>query len=280
MLEINNLTFQYSRRAKPVLDNLSLNLNKGCVYGLLGKNGAGKSTLLYLMCGLLFPKKGDVLYQGTDVRKRMPSTLDKIFLIPEEFSLPTVTLEQYIRVNEPFYPNFSRELLLNCLHGFDMDGDIHLGGLSMGQKKKAFLCFALATNTPLILMDEPSNGLDIPSKSQFRRVIASGMTEEKSIVISTHQVRDVDMLLDHLIIIDEGRVKLNVSVQTLSECLCFEERMMGEPVDDALYVQPSLHGNGVVVPNSDGCETTIQLEWLFNAVLADSERINQIISGM
>lgn len=277
MLEIKELSFQYSKKQKPVLEDFSLSLDKGHVYGLLGKNGAGKSTLLYLMCGLLQAKQGEVLLNGDNVWKRLPHTLEEIFLIPEEFVLPNVTMDQYVRVNAPFYPRFSEELLYNCLRDFDMEGDIRLGELSMGQKKKAFLCFALATNTSLILMDEPSNGLDIPSKSQFRKVIASGMTDEKSVVISTHQVRDVDMLLDHVVMIDDGKVQLNSSVQRLCERFCFEERAVGEPLEDALFVQPSLYGNGVVLPNRAGVETPLQLEWLFNAVLSDAGRVRQIL---
>ena len=109
-----------------------------------------------------------------------------------------------------------------------MNEDIHLGELSMGQKKKAFMCFALATNTSLLVMDEPSNGLDIPSKSQFRKVIASGMTDEKSVIISTHQVRDIDSLLDHVVIIDGTLVLLNASVKTICDKVYFAEQGMNE----------------------------------------------------
>mgnify|MGYP000410574067 len=179
MIEVKNLSFSYGKRKQKVFDDFSLALDKGSVYGLLGKNGTGKSTLLYLMTGLLRPQAGRVLYKGVDVSMRYPLTLQDMFLVPEEFALPSVSLKQYLKLNTPFYPNFSNELLSTCLRDFDMNEDIHLGELSMGQKKKAFMCFALATNTSLLVMDEPSNGLDIPSKSQFRKVIASGMTDEK-----------------------------------------------------------------------------------------------------
>ena len=268
MIDVNQVSFSYGRKKSKVLDGFSMQLEKGAVYGLLGKNGTGKSTLLYLMAGLLRPQTGKVCYQGVDVTLRRPSTLQDMFLVSEEFALPSVSLKQYVKLNAPFYPNFSDELLRSCLRDFDMNEDIHLGELSMGQKKKAFMCFALATNTSLLMMDEPSNGLDIPSKSQFRKVIASGMTDEKAVIISTHQVRDIDSLLDHVLIMDRSELLLNESVSNICEKLYFAEQSMNEPTDNALYVQPSVQGNSVILPNTSGEESKMNLEVLFNAMLA------------
>ena len=278
MIEIKNLSFSYGKKKQSVFNDFSLTLDKGSVYGLLGKNGTGKSTLLYLMTGLLRPQAGQVLYKGVDVSMRYPLTLQDMFLVPEEFALPSVSLKRYLKLNTPFYPNFSNELLNACLHDFDMNEDIHLGELSMGQKKKAFMCFALATNTSLLVMDEPSNGLDIPSKSQFRKVIASGMTDEKSVIISTHQVRDIDSLLDHVVIIDGTRVLLNESVKTICEKLYFVEQGMNESTDTALYVQPSVQGNSVIFPNTENEETNLNLEVLFNAMLAEREKMQTMFN--
>lgn len=278
MIEVNDLTFSYGRKKQKVLNGFSLQLEKGSVFGLLGKNGTGKSTLLYLMSGLLRPQSGKVYYKGVDVLLRSPLTLQDMFLVPEEFMLPHVSLKQYVKLNAPFYPHFSNELLNACLRDFDMNEDIHLGELSMGQKKKAFMCFALATNTSLLMMDEPSNGLDIPSKSQFRKVIASGMTENKSVIISTHQVRDIDSLLDHVIIIDGSKVLLDESVATICEKLYFAEQGMNEPTDDVLYTQPSIQGNSVILPNLYGEESKMNLEVLFNAMLAERERMQAVFN--
>lgn len=278
MIEVNDLTFSYGRKKQKVLNGFSLQLEKGSVFGLLGKNGTGKSTLLYLMSGLLRPQSGKVYYKGVDVSLRSTLTLQDMFLVPEEFMLPHVSLKQYVKLNAPFYPHFSNELLNACLRDFDMNEDIHLGELSMGQKKKAFMCFALATNTSLLMMDEPSNGLDIPSKSQFRKVIASGMTENKSVIISTHQVRDIDSLLDHVIIIDGSKVLLDESVATICEKLYFAEQGMNEPTDDVLYTQPSIQGNSVILPNLYGEESKMNLEVLFNAMLAERERMQAVFN--
>ena len=278
MIEVENLSFSYGRRKSMVLEDFSMKLDKGSVYGLLGKNGTGKSTLLYLMAGLLRPQTGNVLYKGVDVKKRYPDTLQDMFLVPEEFALPNVSLKQYVKLNAPFYPNFSDELLNACLCDFDMNEDIHLGELSMGQKKKAFMCFALATNTSLLMMDEPTNGLDIPSKSQFRKVIASGMSDDKAVIISTHQVRDIDSLLDHVLIMDGTKLLLNESVSAICEKLYFAEQGMNEPTEGALYVQPSVQGNSVILPNEYGEDSKLNLEVLFNAILAERERMQQMFN--
>ena len=278
MIKVEDLSFSYGRRKTKVLDGFSMSLNKGSVYGLLGKNGTGKSTLLYLMAGLLRPQTGKVYYKGVDVTLRKPTTLQDMFLVPEEFALPNVSMKQYVKLNAPFYPHFSDELLKACLRDFDMNEDIHLGELSMGQKKKAFMCFALATNTSLLMMDEPSNGLDIPSKSQFRKVIASGMTDDKAVIISTHQVRDIDSLLDHVLIMDGSELLLNESVATICEKLYFAEQGMSEPTDGALYVQPSVQGNSVILPNESYEESKMNLEVLFNAMLAERVKMQSMFN--
>ena len=277
MIKIEGLTFSYGKKAS-VFQDFSLEMEAGKVIGLLGKNGTGKSTLLYLMSGLLRPQSGSVWMKERDVQKRLPVTLEDMYLVPEEFTLPNLSLKQFVKVNAPFYPRFSQELLRTCLADFDLNEDIHLGELSMGQKKKAYMCFALAANTSLLLMDEPTNGLDIPSKSQFRKVIASGMTEEKSVVVSTHQVRDIDRLLDQVVVIDGNEVLLNRSVVDITDKLLFAEQGMNEPTDDALFVQPSVHGISVIWPNLAGEESPLNLELLFNALLTEREKIQAIFN--
>lgn len=276
MLQVENLSFGYRRGKREVLKDFSLSLEAGRVYGLLGKNGAGKSTLLYLMSGLLTPRSGHVLYRGIDVRRRLPQTLQDLFLVPEEFELPSISLVSYVELNSPFYPRFSKEQMLGYLHLFEMDIDVNLGTLSMGQKKKVFMSFALATNTSLLLMDEPTNGLDIPGKSQFRKFIASGMSDEKTIVISTHQVRDVDRVLDHVLVTDSSRVLLDASVTDICHRFLFVESDDRALAREALYVLPSVQGNLLMLPNRDERESELNLELLFGAVLAQPDRIAEM----
>lgn len=276
MLQVENISFSYRRGKNEVLSDFSLSLEKGRVYGLLGKNGAGKSTLLYLMSGLLTSKHGKVMYNDIDVRRRLPITLQDMFLVPEEFELPPISLVSYIELNSPFYPRFSKEDMMKYLHYFEMDLDADLKALSMGQKKKIFMSFALATNTSLLLMDEPTNGLDIPGKSQFRKFIASGMSDDKTIVISTHQVRDIDKVLDHVLIMDNSHVLLDESIAGICEKLLFVESDDHDLAKTALFTIPSVQGNLLLLPNTENEESEINLELLFGAALATPDKIAEL----
>ena len=273
MFTINQLSFGYNKRTGNLFQDFSLELNAGNVYGLLGKNGAGKSTLIYLMTGLLTPQAGEVLFDGENVRKRLPKTMSDIFLVPEEFELPNLTLQKYVDINATFYPRFSMEDMQRYLDIFEMGGmmDVKLNSLSMGQKKKVFMAFAFATNTRALIMDEPTNGLDIPSKSQFRKLV----TTDKMMLISTHQVRDISDILDHVTIIDQSRVLLNTGFADVMSRLAFRPMREG---DQPIFVQQSAMGSLVAVPARDGEETKVDLEMLFNATLQNPEAINQLFT--
>ena len=222
MIDIKNVTFGYNKYCN-VLQDFCLQFEKGGVYGLLGKNGTGKSTLLYLMMGLLRPKQGEVRVDGLLATNRLPEMMQDMFIVPEEYDLPRISLKRYVKSLKPFYPKFSDELLERCLAGFDMTKDVNLGSLSMGQKKKVYMCVALATNTDYLLLDEPTNGLDILSKSQFRKVVIEGMSEDKTIIISTHQVHDVEHMLDHVCIIEPNRVLLDAPLVEKDEPIDLEK---------------------------------------------------------
>lgn len=266
MLSFSNVSFTYGRRGKEVLSGLSLDFEGNGIYGILGKNGTGKSTMLYLAAGLLRPKGGNVTAEGVPTQSRRPETLRELFLVPEEFDLPEVSLRTYVQLNAPFYPTFREDILARCLKSFELGDDLNIGRLSMGQKKKVYISFALAAGTKYLLMDEPTNGLDIPSKKVFREVIAREMTEERVMIISTHQVRDVEQLIDHVVIVNDGTVLLNASTAEIETRLRFEQRAVGSDLSDALFVQQTMRGIELICPNSGNDETPIDLELLFNAL--------------
>lgn len=268
MIQVNRISFGYGKQKDAVFKDFTLQFKPGKIYGLLGKNGTGKSTLLYLIAGMLRPACGTIVANAMNPQQRLPEFLQDIFIVPEEFDLPKLTLQQYARINAPFYPNFCWETLEKNLHQFELTTDINIGALSMGQKKKVFISFALATNTSLLLMDEPTNGLDIPAKGQFRKVIASNMTDDRTIIISTHQVGDVGMLLDNVVIIENNRLLTDCSTAEITEKLCFEQRSLGATTDDALYSTPSIGGQLIVRANTNDEETPLNLELFFNAIHA------------
>ena len=222
MISIQDINFGY-RSHQPVLSDFTLQFPESGIYGLLGKNGTGKSTLLYLMMGLLRPQKGSVSIDGVEARLRNPEVLSEMFLVPEEYDLPPISLASYVRSVKPFYPRFSEELLGQTLRNFEMSQDINLGQLSMGQKKKVYMSIAIASRTRYLLMDEPTNGLDILSKSLFRKAIIEGMSDDRTVIVSTHQVHDVERLLDHICIIDRNRVLLNEPLVEKDQPIDLEE---------------------------------------------------------
>lgn len=271
MLTINDLGFSYKKNY-PVISDLSLRFDTGCVCGLLGRNGAGKSTLLYLICGLLRPEKGTIDYNGLSPFMRNVDFLRDIFIVPEEFYFPRMNLNKYIEVNAPFYPKFSMEDMKKYLYIFEMDNNLSLHQLSMGQKKKVMISFALATNTGLLLLDEPTNGLDITAKRNFRNVIAAGMNESKTIIISTHQVHDVDKILDHVTIVENNGVILNKSMSEISSELSFNFTNDPERIANALIALEAPGGYNIAERISDCAdETEVNLETLFEIAMRNPQ---------
>ncbi len=265
MINVQNIQFKYAGQKHLVFDDFSLQLKENNIYGLLGKNGTGKSTLLYLISGLLRPQTGTIFCDGKESQKRQPEMLRDIYLVTEEFELPSIRLSEFAKLYRPFYPRFSEEMMHKCLDEFELEQDVKLGELSMGQRKKAYMSFAMATNTKYLFMDEPTNGLDIPSKSQFRKVIAQNMSDDRTVVISTHQVHDVESMLDHILILDQHSVLLNASVEEITNQYIFEYRTPQQMDDTVLYAEPSLQGNAVIAKRQAGdAETQINLELLFN----------------
>lgn len=274
MIEVNNISFRYPGTKHNVFSNFNMSLEANNIYGLLGKNGTGKSTLLYLISGLLRPANGEVKVDGRLATDRLPEMLKEMFIVPEEFNLPSVTLDTYVKINKPFYPNFSQEVLESCLKDFELPQTLKLNELSMGQKKKVYMSFALAAGTKYLFMDEPTNGLDIPSKTQFRRVIANNMSDERTLIISTHQVHDVETLLDHILILSESEMLLNSSVSNICEHFSFEYRQPQEMDDTVIYAEPTLQGNAVIAKRGENDdETQMNLELLFNAVATGKIKI-------
>ncbi len=254
MLNIKNCTFNYKRKGVPTIDNFSLRLEEGGVYGLLGSNGVGKSTLLQLICGLLTPDSGEVTLNGINTRLRRPSTLDQIFLVPEEIGLPALKLDTFISLNGAFYPNFSKEDMYRHLDTFGLD-------------------------TKILLMDEQTNGLDIPAKSAFRKFIIESMSDDRIFVISTHQVRDVSQILDHILIMDKSKVLIDRTVNEIQDKLKFLDTTDASLIEKAVYAAKGLGGASIILPNDQGDDSELNLELLFDFAVTDPERLNSIFKS-
>ncbi|MDD4029648.1 MAG: ABC transporter ATP-binding protein [Caldisericia bacterium] len=272
MIEMQKLSFSYPNK-ELLFDDVNEVMPEGHIYGVLGKNGAGKTSLLKLLAGLRFPDKGFVSIDGFEPRYRQSEYLQKVFLIPEEFYLPEYTAEKYENIYAPFYPAFQHDKFNEYLDQFGISESSNLDSLSLGQKKKFILAFAFATNCPYLFLDEPTNGLDIPSKKQFRKFVAHWIDENRTIFISTHQIHDVSKLLDRIVILDEGKILLNESLEKLEECLIIKLHQNDKTSPNAIYSQVALGGKVSLEKNETNQSSDIDLELLFNATLHNSEAI-------
>lgn len=275
MITLKELSFSYSRK-KEVLDRINLEVGSGHICGLLGKNGEGKTTLLNLLSGQIFPDQGSCLVLEETPSERNARFLQQIFLLPEEISMPEVTAIEYIKMYAPFYPTFRDDIYKACVESFEINLSDRLSKMSQGQRKKVAITLALAAHTPLLLMDEPTNGLDIPSKATFRRLVASLIDDNQTVIISTHQVRDLESLIDTVLILDQRQILLNKTLNEIGEKLYFGPLL---PEEKALYSEPTPQGTIGVTARDGKEETAVSLELLFNAAITYPKEIQRIMNS-
>ena len=262
MIEIKEVSFGYSKK-QALFKHLNLNASEGSIIGLLGKNGAGKSTLLRLLAGLLKPQTGNLSVMDQVPFNRKPAFLQDIFIVPEEITIPSVSINSYAKNAGALYPNFDLSKMHTLLKEFEVDANKRLSKMSYGQKKKFMIAFALSTNCKLLLLDEPTNGLDIPSKAIFRKIMAGALTDEQIVIISTHQVKDVENLIDRIILIDNGEFIFNEDVFTVTQKYAFHT--VSNVSENDLYSEMA-PGGFRVMRAKNGMETPLDIELLFNAI--------------
>lgn len=259
------------------MQNVNLELKQGYIHGLLGKNGIGKTTLLKLIAGLQFPDKGTIMVNEFVPSQRKVAFLSNMFFLSEDLYDSKLTIEKFLKVNSVFYPDFSKENFLSYLTDFEIE-DIkqRLDKLSYGTRKKVLIAFGLACRCKLMLLDEPTNGLDIPSKSQFRKVMLRAMTEESCIIISTHQVRDLHNLIDSVLILDQTNVLLNATSAEICDKIYFGLTDKMPANEKLLYSEDSLGGLQIVKENTEHRESNLDIELLFNAVFSNKTRFKEL----
>lgn len=278
MISIRELSFYYKSR-KSILDNVSLKIDTG-IYGLLGENGVGKTTLLHLMAGLLFPKSGKVLLEDAsrvyEPCYRAPEAMRLITFLPTDFRMPSESIAAFAKTHSSFYPSFSIDTFKTNLKDFNLDGSQKLSGLSYGQQRKAMLAYLLSLNTPITLLDEPTNGLDISSRLALKKILARTASDDKCLIISTHQVNDFENLFDHLIILGDNRLLLDSSAEEITSRLLFT-RTDTLP-ENALYSKQTVQGYLSVIENRYKEENTLDLESLYKAVLQNPARVKELFA--
>lgn len=275
MIEIQEVSFAYGKK-KPLFSELDWNLTPGTIYGLLGRNGAGKTTLLKLLGGLIFRDGGTISVLGHDPEKRVPELQQEMLFIPEELPTPPMTIGTYESIYKGLYPRFDGTEFARYLAEFELDRSAQLGEISFGQRKKALLAFGLAANTRILVLDEPTNALDIPSKGQLRRILAGAANEERVIVVSTHQVRDMEQIIDPVVILEQGKIIFDHPMERVTQALRVE--LGPEESEDALYSERAMGGYASIVPNHGRGDSRIDMELLFNAVTIATDKITEALA--
>lgn len=276
MIKIDNLAFSYG--SKEVLKNISLELAPGRIYGLLGENGVGKTTLLTLLSGLKKPQTGSIDSDGRRPYDRKPGFLSDQYYLPDEVAPENDRAFSWALSRGRFWPEFSADKFDRIMRLFEVDLSQKMNAMSNGQLKKTYISFALACSTRYLYMDEPTNGLDIPSKAQFRSAILKYTKEDSIIVISTHQVRDLENVIDPIIILDNQAVLLNAGLAEISDKLYFDYGT--ELHKESLYSEQLPGGFIQVYPNVDKKESKVNIEALFNTVYKDKELIKSLFGNV
>lgn len=277
MITIKNMSFGYSKSAA-LFKDLSLQIPEGGIYGLLGKNGVGKTTLLKILAGLVFPRAGECHVFDTLPRYRQPQFLAELYLLPEDLYVPRLTAAEYCQCYAPFYPRFDYPIYKDAAKQFEIPENKLLTEMSHGQKKKFLIAFGIATKARLFIMDEPTNGLDIPSKSLFSQLLATHFSQDRIFIISTHQVYDIQNLIDHVILLDNGDILFNHSTVEISKKLLLSRQSTEPRSDECLYFEKQLGSYSVIKENRGEQETEIDLVVLFNAILANTSAFNKIFN--
>jgi len=202
--------------------------------------------------------------------------LSNVYFLPEELVFPSISIPKLLKLNAPFYPNFNVHQFYDFLKELDVEASSKLNDISFGQQKKVMIAFGLACNTRLLIMDEPTNGLDIPSKSKFRKLVAASISDERLFIISTHQVRDLESLIDQVIIMNDSKVVLKASTEEIGQKLSF--KTLDNPQEEVLYAEESILGRVGVVLNMEEQESKINLEHLFGAVMNKGSLVRKIFS--
>lgn len=275
MIEIKDLAFSYSKT--PILKSITTTLEEGRIYGLLGENGVGKTTLLTLLCGLKKVCSGSITTDGENPFDRTPTLLQNQFYLPDEVLPVAMKAECFAKERGAFWPDYDHSKFLEIMKEFENDPTKKMNQMSAGQLKKTYISLALTCGCKYIFMDEPTNGLDIPSKTQFRSAIMKYTSDDSTIVISTHQVRDLENIIDPIIILDCQDVLLNASVEEITSKLYFDYGTQLHP--ESLYSEQLPGGFIQVYPNTTGEDSKINVEALFNAVHKNKELIKGMFSN-
>lgn len=204
LLEIKNLYKNYGE--KQVLNNITLTVPRGKIIGLLGKNGTGKTTLIKLINGLLTPTEGEIIFEGEKIG---PQSKLNIAYLPERTYLDkSMTINETLKFFKEFYSNFDIDKAKDLLKKLDLDENQKIIKMSKGMQEKVQLILVMSRKADIYILDEPLGGVDPATRDYILDTILTNFNEGASIIISTHLISDIERILDEVIFIDKGEIKL------------------------------------------------------------------------
>jgi ABC-2 type transport system ATP-binding protein len=214
VIAVTNLTKRF--RSVRVLDRLNLSVPEGAVFGLAGPNGAGKTTTIKILMDILRPNSGEAEVLGTDTRRLDPDTLARIGYVSENQELPEwMTVDYLLRYLKPFYPTWDDARAAQLMRQFDLPRDRQLRHLSRGMRMKTALASSLAYRPKLLIMDEPFSGLDpLVREDLIQGLLESA--EETSILISSHDLAEIESFASHIGYLDGGRLQFSEEMASLT----------------------------------------------------------------
>lgn len=271
MITLDNLSYCYRHSRRNAISGITAEIGPG-IHLLLGENGAGKTTLLHIIAGLRTPAMpGECTIDGVDTAIRCPEIMQRVFLVSDEMRFPFKTIDEMVRYHSVFYPSFDPGMLHRNLATFGMTGREPIDSFSLGNRKKAFLAYAFALHTDILLLDEPANGLDISAKQQTLNMMAECIDDTQTVILSTHTVADFQQLFDSVIVLSAGNLVLNAPIYGITGRVNFVNT--DTPPADAIYIEQSLGRFRAIVPHRpESIDTDIDYVLLFNALQSPGSR--------
>jgi ABC-2 type transport system ATP-binding protein len=213
MIEVKNVSKKFGK--KQVLNNLSFTAKKGEITCLIGINGVGKTTIMKSIMALTPIHGGEILIDGEKISK---NSFEKITFIPDSLKMPSsMTIVDAFTFMSDFYTSWNERRANELLQFFKLNRSDRIGNLSKGNAAKVNLLLGLALDVDYILMDEPFSGIDLFAREQIAEVFTSHLIEQRGVIITTHEINDIEHLIDQAILIENGQVIKQFSVEDVRE---------------------------------------------------------------
>ena len=267
MITLRDASYSYPKKAD-ALTGITCEVHPG-IHLLMGANGTGKTTLLHLMAGLRYPASGVCLLDGEELRLRRPSQLCRVQYFSPDMDFPEKSVEQMVSRHAPFFPRFDAGMLSRNLAAFSIDPRRKFTDLSFGNAIKVRLAYMLALRCEVLLLDEPTVGLDFEGRCQFGRLLMECVDEDQTVVVSTHSLSEFEPLYDSVMFLRDGRLLLQATFADISRWVT--SVVTATPPADAIYSEMRMGRCHSIVPAEvDDMESAPDCTLLYNALSSTS----------